>query len=888
MLSHSRAIAASCMLLFFLRDSAGAAEGYVLTPVASTGAFDSIGPHVSMNDLGQVAFVGTQPAGDAVFVADVGGMPRNIIGSQNPDVRYGVSTWINDKGVVAARVQHLGSTTGTFAQRIYDGNDVDDGDTIATGGVGELFPIPIHLDDFDAILSFASLNNNVAPGILRFSNIDNNLVYAGIVTGQTGVAVDTPPVDDDTGDQTFAQATPVRPAVADDGRAVFKAGPNVDSSLVLWNNGLASANANIATNSMGFSAIGRSAGISDNGRIVTFYGNLSTPAACAQCDQTKVQAGPGIFASVQVDNQRKIVQIAGAAEGFTGFEESSRVGVNSTLSGPLDQRGVTVAYVGTRGGKQGVYTSRLNFFGTTGVAYDPTKPAQFTVTPPKTVVEQGEMLAGVTGEAQTFTLFDPVNSRDRGDLAFHVATTTGANAVVRARPKEVIFLDFDPVANFSVTPFSSTFFGTGISTKFVGNLSSVFSTLAPARTDLNNSVSTIQNNVVQKVQDAFDDANVNVKVLGRTGDPVPVDGPFMRVFVGDGPHGDLHPSGTAGVTWTDLFNQDAHDLDDTQVFKNYQETPLIFADNIFRLSNNSFTDENGASSVQISLADTGSHMITVDQVENAIASTIAHEVGHSLGLVHLDKDLNEFIMNATVSSPRIDGSLKDELRYPQSFGLSDQEISPDQTTEPNDKQNDQSRLAFAVGSNLDSNDLMRSGPSMGVQTKKNRLAYRASASVPSGIFVNQAVLGIVPAGSDHLVPELVDLGSGDLNSLLNVEISARPDDQLFLVASTDGNGIDIFSVLTGFSGQLSEIDLTNGLLVITDQSIRGDLANDAGQPIGHSLDIYRQVAGSFSIVGSLGATTIPEPAAIAILISGIVAVVSRRKNRAAQSFSVER
>ena len=34
------------------------------------------------------------------------------------------------------------------------------------------------------------------------------------------------------------------------------------------------------------------------------------------------------------------------------------------------------------GGNEGIYTSRLNFFGNGNTAFDPLNPRQFTVTPP--------------------------------------------------------------------------------------------------------------------------------------------------------------------------------------------------------------------------------------------------------------------------------------------------------------------------------------------------------------------------------------------------------------------------------------------------------------------------------------------------------------------------
>ena len=115
----------------------------------------------------------------------------------------------------------------------------------------------------------------------------------------------------------------------------------------------------------------------------------------------------------------------------------------------------------------------------------------------------------------------------------------------------------------------------------------------------------------------------------------------------------------------------------------------------------------------------------------------------------------------------------------------------------------------------------------------------------------KAVLGIVPHGG-HFIPELIDLGSGDLETLLNRDIEVRVGDKIFVVASTTGQGIDIFSVAHGFSGDAQAIDLTNALLVMTDQRIQGDLFDASGQPVGVSLDLYQLTAGGPTKIGEAG------------------------------------
>jgi hypothetical protein len=353
-------------------------------------------------------------------------------------------------------------------------------------------------------------------------------------------------------------------------------------------------------------------------------------------------------------------------------------------------------------------------------------------------------------------------------------------------------------------------------------------------------VSTIRDSIVNKVQAAFDAANVNVKVLGKTGDAVPADESFMRVFVGDGPHGNFNTTnnGVAGVTWADLFNQDAHDPSGTNTHQTHQETPLIFVDNIFRTSNGLFTSGNGAA---VALSDTGSGMITATHAENAIANTIAHEIGHSLGLLHLDDGLNHLIMNS--------GASPNELRTLQSFSATGQQL---EGYGSGVLQNDVARLAFAVGSDSDPQLINREAPNQAVLQSRERVAFKASASIAAGTTVARAILGIVPNGDEHIVPELIDLGAGDLSALLDKELMVRPDDKMFLAASTNGNSFDVFSVIKGFSGDIGAIDLSNGLLLLTEQSIRGEVADAGGQPQDDSLNVFRIVGGNPVLLGELG------------------------------------
>ena len=158
-----------------------------------------------------------------------------------------------------------------------------------------------------------------------------------------------------------------------------------------------------------FTDLGSSPGISDDGQVIAFYGNLSQPDADTinrtngDTVPVPVTPGPGIFASIAIDGTRYIIRIAGESHngqidpgerkrlddgqdvgpdfnfdgnadweiGQGGFSPNARVGVSAVQ--PFDDPGrgsyVDIVYlandtVGTTG--KAIYSSRLNLFKDSG------------------------------------------------------------------------------------------------------------------------------------------------------------------------------------------------------------------------------------------------------------------------------------------------------------------------------------------------------------------------------------------------------------------------------------------------------------------------------------------------------------------------------------------
>jgi hypothetical protein len=269
-------------------------------------------------------------------------------------------------------------------------------------------------------------------------------------------------------------AFPSRPMITDSGAILVRAGANATDPIRLYNYDF-SGSTTIADGSMGFTALGRSPGISDDGRIVVFYGDLSASGAAT----LNTTSGPGIFSrinrvcvtqgingeldsaiggddettdagvlsgpngkcetnktgddrlhvSVGSSSFSPIQRVAGLSSGlFSSIEPDSRVSANSTG---------TVIYIATdTSSNKGIYTTQLDF-----ISANALNPSPFSVsTIPTLVAKKGETINGV-GTIQDIAIYDPLNNHDRQNtssnrenIAFWMITNDSKQAVVRATP----------------------------------------------------------------------------------------------------------------------------------------------------------------------------------------------------------------------------------------------------------------------------------------------------------------------------------------------------------------------------------------------------------------------------------------------------------------------
>jgi uncharacterized repeat protein (TIGR01451 family) len=885
---------------------------YEIVAKSGAGGLNGFGDNPSINDAGRVAFVGQIAGGEGVFVGDASAAATNI----TPGFlrTYGRAVQINNNNQVVARDRVNGSPPPTFV-RIWNANATDAFTTIARGGGGIL-------DDYDSVLTHPSINN---AGQVVFSALDGAstiMATEDTVFGFNELSVLVP-------------GAGLRPMMADDGSTLVRPGGVTNGAtfvnLFQFNYDL-SDSITIAGNA-NFSTVGQSSGVSDDGRIVGFFGNLTN------ISNTTPSLGPGIFASVcqtvnclgggarylqqiaslqgngngaldlpweiWVDDGDGVIEAGEDQPQFVSLEADSRVGVNAT-QGP--QRGVTVAFIGTerRQNRRGLYTSRLNFFGDGVNAFDAQNPGFMTTGAPALVVQEGQPItdwktnAQLNGNVQTFAIFDPLNNRDRGDLVFWVQMDSGEQAIVRARPQTILHIEFDPLANPAPQVqlvANGLFANMGIAPGWATNFATFLASAGRGFV-----ANTVQNNIVNQVQLAFDQlqlaanlgdpaADISVLVLGRTTDNVPLDGPMLRVLVGDSPFGaatcnnNYNPScGTTGIAPIDIFNQglddfawdkngngtiDANEFGDqdgngVQDIGEHPKVVLVLVDNIFRIG-----DYNGPGNaidgnpegnflnsvgglVPLSQA-AGDSPITQADMEHAIAGTIAHEAGHALGLRHVDNTRNDLLMNQVID--------QDELRVAPASHPGGRQVfgngavaRQDGAAPLADTENSGARLAFALGSDETAATLTRAAPSATVLAEHTRVGYRLPALLaPGSLNVAQALVGLVRAGSPDAMPEILPLGGGDLATLLDIDLPVRPGDKVFVMGSTTGTGIDVFTVDAAAVPAVATIALDSVLMALTDSRVRFDVFDGAGQPVPvPPIELFQVVNGVPVDIGGSG------------------------------------
>lgn len=386
----------------------------------------------SINNSGKVAFIGgltgSTGSGTAVLVGDQPGIAPTNIAFPVQSTRDFAFSQIAEDNLVVAR-DRVSGAPAAFLIRTWDAVNPPSFTTLVRGG-----------GNFGTQFSSVTLPTRAEDG---------GVAFVGIVGSQTGLYFHSGSTD-----TLLLNLTGVgggfRPMAANGGRVVIRAGGSATNPIALYDP--ATGPIQIASGANGFASVGAAPGISDDGSIVVFYGELTRAGAeqLTISQGVQITPGPGIFASVQQGAGRVIVRVAGSVNpidlmpggyktdpgerrllqsdrdagpdfNYDGnadweigsFSIDNRVGVQIDSGGEFAY--VVFAATNTLTGRNAVFSTRLNLFADSiGVeAYS-------------LVAEAG---VGALSFASDLNLYDPVNNQGQVVLA---ATGPTSQAIVRA------------------------------------------------------------------------------------------------------------------------------------------------------------------------------------------------------------------------------------------------------------------------------------------------------------------------------------------------------------------------------------------------------------------------------------------------------------------------
>ncbi|MSU63751.1 MAG: N-acetylmuramoyl-L-alanine amidase [Pedosphaera sp.] len=433
---------------------------YQLDLIAQTGQSNlvTLGEYPSLNELGTVAFVGRYADGSGVFIGSgAGAAPTNVnpTFSHTPGRFFSPAVDINDDNRVLS-IDQFPSDPSTLESRLrlWRNDPNDPFLTIVSEGATD----PPENGPLTSITTFVSLNVLGDAAFVGVSADGVTSLELHVTGTQRNQAVRL--------DQ-FADLPDLRPAISDNRAVVVRAGDLPTSPIKLYRG--RDPPVTIADATM-FFELGRSPGISPDGTIVVFYGNLRPEAAISLTTANgevvpfPLTPGPGVFASVEANGKRFLVRIGGVAHnGYvepgerqpvgTGddvgpdfnfdlvpeweigaFDADARISVADGSVSPAPSppdgtggRSIQVAFLAkdVRGTPaEAIFNTRVNLIGNAG------QLSGIGVEAYRVVAKVGQNLKSF-GTVTDLNIYDAVN--ESGQIAFWAARD-GGQAIVRASP----------------------------------------------------------------------------------------------------------------------------------------------------------------------------------------------------------------------------------------------------------------------------------------------------------------------------------------------------------------------------------------------------------------------------------------------------------------------
>jgi hypothetical protein len=258
----------------------------------TAGTITGFGSQPSLNDKGEVAFVGqiggsSGALGEGVFVWN----PQTNLtwitpGFLSTTRAFGLAVQINNNKQVVARDRVSGSPPPSLI-RIWDGNNPGTFTTIAKAITAT--------DPFSTVYAQPSVNNS---GNVVFSASNQSFIDL-LATPNSAL---NPPFNE------LPMSVPLRPMIADTGQVVVRQGNTTTSPIILFANNLSTSTQITIADTTEFNSLGQSPGISRDGVVVAFAGDMNSAGA----SHWNTNTGPGIFAAIiQSGSVSSIIRIAG-------------------------------------------------------------------------------------------------------------------------------------------------------------------------------------------------------------------------------------------------------------------------------------------------------------------------------------------------------------------------------------------------------------------------------------------------------------------------------------------------------------------------------------------------------------------------------------------------
>ena len=375
----------------------------------------------SINDLGQVAFVGVTASGESLVTVH-----QNVVTDVTPGFPHTLSTYfqLNNAGWLIAR----DSGAGLFRIRLWDTarpgwqTVLDDTSGIVkcycSGGINAGKVCNCGPYDCPGWI-FAGLPFIFWPCVtppqsqyasLLFPSVNNHLqaAYLGAKPGGTDwYLVSKGPLG------YFELLLPrsesnFRPWISDTGTILGRGGNNPASPIRLFNPDLKSAQANVAGPDDGFTQLGQNPGINDAGGIAAFFG--------VRAD------GPGIFAYLTDVGERFPIARAVTTNLLDpgiigGFSVDDRISVNN--------HGAVVFLGYNREGQQALFLTTAEL-----------QTATNSFPQVLEVMAVGDTVTNLSGTVTGLAVWDALtNEKDSPEIAFRVTMSSGISAILTATEK---------------------------------------------------------------------------------------------------------------------------------------------------------------------------------------------------------------------------------------------------------------------------------------------------------------------------------------------------------------------------------------------------------------------------------------------------------------------